>query len=54
MVALNVFIKVVKPCFHYAPVHEFIMTNLHAFNLVSICFTLGHGDRSSVAKLSSQ
>lgn len=54
MVAPNVFIKVVKPCFHYAPVHEFIMTNLHAFNLVSICFTLGHGDRSSMAKLSSQ
>lgn len=25
---------------NYAPVHEFVMTNLHVLNLVSICFSL--------------
>lgn len=25
---------------NYAPVHEFVMINLHVLNLVSICFSL--------------
>lgn len=25
---------------NYAPVHEFVTTNLHVLNLVSICFSL--------------
>lgn len=53
MVAPNVFIKAVEFHFNYVPVHEFMMTNLHALNLVSICFSLSNGDRSSMAGINS-
>lgn len=54
MVAPSVFIKAVEIRFNYVPVHGFIMTNLHALHLVSICFSLGNGDRSSMARINSQ
>ena len=54
VVAANTFIKAVKFYFNYAPVHEFMMTNLHALNLVSICFSLGNRDRSGMAGINSQ
>lgn len=53
MVAPNVFIKAVEFHFNYVPVHEFTMTNLHALNLVSICFSLGNRDRSSTARINA-
>lgn len=53
MGAPNVFRKAVKFRFNYAPVHEFMMTNLCALNLASICFTLGKGDIGGVAKINS-
>lgn len=61
MIAANVFIKAVKFHFNYAPVHEWSvimddkwMTNLHALNLVSVCFLLGSEDRNGVAKINPQ
>lgn len=54
MVAPNVFMKAVKFHFNYAPAREvMMMTNLHALNLVSICFSLGNRDRSSMARINS-
>lgn len=46
MVAPNGFIKTVKFYFNYS-VPEFMMTNLHVLNLMSIWFSLGNRDRSS-------